>query len=256
MMNDIFMESPKTARELYQMSYECYQTGLFETSLEWIEKAIAAQEQDLSYFHLRGLILSKLQSYAKALQDFDRIIQYIATTKLLLEEEKSLEVPTLLGRVQIYFQQKNYRGLIEDSQALLQIQRNHWQAFFYRGIGHYFNQTYQQALDDLEMAFYLSNEKDKVRPFRALVYYKHARYKLAQADFEIAVQQKPHDAVLWYNYGLNTYRMDLFESALASFDTALRLGLNTPQVYLYKGKTLQQLGRYDEAEKCNSKINP
>jgi len=248
------MENQKTALELYQMSYDSYQAGWFETSLEWVEKAIVANHKDLSYFKLRGLILSKLQLYEKALQDFDRVIQHITTTDFLPEEEKKLHVPALLGRIQIYFQQKNYDGLIQDSQALLLIQRNHWQAFFYRGIGYYFSQTYQQALNDLEMAFYLSNEKDKVRPFRALVYYKHAQYKLAQKDFEIATKQKPHDGVLWYNYGLNAYRMKQFEQALENFDNALRLGVTTPQTYLYKGKALQALGRYTEAAACNAKI--
>ncbi|OJJ16118.1 hypothetical protein BKI52_35720 [marine bacterium AO1-C] len=253
LVKEDFMESSKTARELYQTSYDCYHTGLFETSLEWIEQAIDANNKELNYFQLRGMILIKLNLYEKALKDFDWVIQRLANTKLFVEEEKLLQVEALLGRIQIYFQQKEYEGLIQDSNALLLIQRNHWQAFFYRGIGYYFNQTYAQALNDLDMAFYLSNQQDKVRPFRALAYFKHGKYALAQKDFEIAVKQKPHDGVLWYNYGLNAYRMQQFELALQNFDQALRLGLATSQTYLYKGKALQQLGRYTEAEKCRLK---
>lgn len=244
------MEKPKTARELYQTSQTLYHKGAYETSLEHIEKAIVIDNTNLEYFQLRGMILSKLQLPKKALQDFDWVLQCIEKTKLLIEDEKSLQGSALLGRIQIHFQQKNYIFLLNDSNALLALQRNNWRAFFYRGIGHYFSQTYQQALEDLEMAFYLSDEKDKVRPYRALVYFKHSRYELAQKDFEIALKQKPHDAVLWYNCGVNYYRLKMLELALQSFDKALELGLENVQLYTYKGKALQQLGRYAEAEKC------
>ena len=244
------MEKPKTARELYQTSQTLYHKGAYETSLEHIEKALVIDNSNLEYFQLRGMILSKLQLPEKALQDFDWVLQCIERTKLLVEDEKSLQGPALLGRIQIHFHQKNYALLLNESNALLALERNNWQAFFYRGVGHYFSQTYQQALEDLEMAFYLSNEKDKIRPYRALVYFKHSRYQLAQKDFEIALKQKPHDVVLWYNNGVNYYRLKMHDAALQSFDKALELGLKNTQLYTYKGKALQQLGRYTEAEKC------
>ena len=247
------MENQKTAQELYQMSQDFYHTGWFETSLDWIEKAIVAQSHDLSFFQLRGMILSKLHLYERALQDFDRIIQHFTSTKNSLDADQELHVAAILNRIQIYFQQKNYDGLIQDGNAILQVQRNHWQAFFYRGIGYYFGKSDQQALEDLDMAFYLSNQKDKVRPFRALAYFKQGKYALADIDFEIAVKNKPQDGVLWYNYGLNAYCMQQFEPALERFDQALQADLVNKQVYIYKGKVLQALDRCQEAEACNLK---
>ncbi len=219
--------------EYYYQSIEKYKQRAYETSLELINQAIELDASQVNYYYHRGRVWQRLQKFEAALKDFDKVI--------LGEEKGDAFLGALLCKVDVLYQQKKYELLITTCDQLLKHRRNHWKGFFFRALGLYFTQHYHLAYQDIEMAFYLTNQPDEIRPYRGLISFQVGRFVKAQLDFEVALQQKPQEAVLWFNQGMNLYKLNDFTKAVASFDKAVELGLKNKQLYDLKAKALQKL---------------
>lgn len=237
--------------EHYYQSLKKYEQRAYETSLELVNQAILEDENNYAFYYHRGTILQQLQQWEEALQDFTQVIYWnIGRSAYFLEKFPQIRNQALLAKIKISFRLKNYQGTIKDAAQLIAYQRNDWHGFFYRGLGHYFSQSYPEALDDLEMALYLTPQKSSIRCYRGLVFFQTKQYEAARLDFEIALQYSPKDAVLWYNQGMNYFHLKNFTEAIKNFDKALELRLNNQKVYLYKGQALEALGKITEAKEC------
>ncbi|WP_299457752.1 tetratricopeptide repeat protein [uncultured Microscilla sp.] len=221
--------------EYYYQSIEKYKQRAYETSLELITQAIALDANQVAYYYHRGGVLQRLQKFDVAIQDFDKVIGWER------QAAASFIVEALLAKTEMLYQQKNYDLLIATCDHLLRVCRNHWKGFFFRALGFYFTQHYYLAYQDIEMAFYLSKQPDTIRPYRGLIGFKVGKFVQAQVDFDIALKQKPEEAVLWFNRGLNLYKLNKLSEAIASFDKATQLGLKNKQLYDFRAKALQQI---------------
>jgi superkiller protein 3 len=219
--------------EYYYQSIEKYKQRAYETSLELINQAIELDVEQVNYYYHRGKVLQRLQKFEAALRDFDKVI--------LGEEKGQAFLGALLLKIDVLYQQKKYELLITACDQLLEHRRNHWKGFFFRALGLYFTQHYHLAYQDIEMAFYLSNQPNEIRPYRGLICFQVGRFAKAQLDFELALQQKPQEAVLWFNQGMNCYKLNDFAKAVTSFDQAVELGLKNKQLYEFRAKALQKL---------------
>lgn len=226
--------------EYYYQSIEKYKQRAYETSLELINQAIELDAEQVNYYYHRGKVLQRLQKFYAALKDFDKV--------MLGEEKGQAFLGALLLKIDVLYQQKRYELLITACDQLLKHRRHHWKGFFFRALGLYFTQHYHLAYQDIEMAFYLSNQPNEIRPYRGLICFQVGRFAKAQLDFELALQQKPQEAVLWFNQGMNCYKLNDFAKAVASFDQAVELGLKNKQLYELRANALQKLSEEPKKE--------
>jgi ATP-dependent DNA helicase RecG len=74
-----------------------------------------------------------------------------------------------------------------------------------------------------------------------------ARYEEALISYDEAIKLKPDNPNIWFNKGAALRRLSRYEEALISFGKAIELKPDNPNIWFNKGAALRRLSRYEEA---------
>jgi tetratricopeptide (TPR) repeat protein len=83
---------------------------------------------------------------------------------------------------------------------------------------------------------------------------KFHNFSGARSFFARACELNPTEGSLWFQLGLTVFRMGYFEESEAFLRHAQQCGFKSERVWDHRGDALYNLGRFDEACKCYSRV--
>ncbi|SHO44268.1 hypothetical protein NSIN_20284 [Nitrosotalea sinensis] len=118
-----------------------------------------------------------------------------------------------------------------------------------------FNADYEEAIEKIDRAIYLTNEGyDKIEKatllmLKGLAYYHIENYKESLSAFEQSIKLNPKNFSVWNAKGVTLIESEKYEEALSSFETALRYAEkeDLPLAWTNMGYVLNELDRFEEA---------
>jgi len=174
-----------------------------------------------------------------------------------------------LQRAEAYYAQGAYEAALDDSNAVLVLLPEDWEAYqnrgkarlelndleaaladftraielqpedgdnyFWRGLAHYDLQDYAAALADSTRAIELQPEDGDNYFWRGLAYYVLKDYAAALADFTRAIELQPEDGNNYSWRGLAYYALKDYAAALADFTRAIELQQEDGNNYYWRG---------------------
>ena len=125
------------------------------------------------------------------------------------------------------------------------------EAWVNKGVAHAELEEYDAAIGSYREALRIDERSEHAASAEtnlAYALFEAGRTEQALDHAERAVEIDPRLPHAWYNRGFFTLERGLAEDAVEYFDNALRLGYRSVEIYEEKARTLERLGRDDEAE--------
>ncbi|MEH1820406.1 MAG: tetratricopeptide repeat protein [Nostoc sp.] len=203
-------------------------------------------------------------------------VYLLRPTNSVTIEQKSKSAETYYNEGLEKYNNKDFRGAIEDYTQAIQINPNYAAAYINRGLARYdlgdnqaaiqdYNQAIQinpndaaayinrgsarSNLEDNQAAIQDYNQAIKINPNYANAYYGRglARYNLgdnqaAIQDYNQAIQINPNYANAYYNRGLARYNLGNNQAAIEDYNQAIRINPNYANAYYNRGLSRYNLG--------------
>jgi tetratricopeptide (TPR) repeat protein len=131
-----------------------------------------------------------------------------------------------------FYQQKQYKGALEQFDRAVQIDSDMPEIYFHRGNLYCdWEKQYDKAIADYNKAVALKPDYLQVYINRANIYKLQAKYDEAIADYNKAVALKP-DYILLYTNRANIYKLQSkYDEAIRDYETILQLDANNARAY-------------------------
>ncbi|HLX18287.1 MAG TPA: tetratricopeptide repeat protein [Bradyrhizobium sp.] len=163
-------------------------------------------------YNNRGLALTNLGQYGRAISDFTRALQ-------------------IAGKVYVVFRNRGlaYAGKGENALAIadyseaLRLNPKYEDAFLSRGRSYYDKPDYARAIADYDEAIRLNPKNIMSYGGRGAAYFKNGEKDRALADYNEAIRLGAKDAVTYHNRGFIYEAQGDFGNALADFRAALEV---------------------------------
>ena len=182
-------------------------------ALEFINNYISDNPDQYGAYGIKGWVLNGMNKYIEALGAFDKGIS-------LSKHEIQLMRFFLAGRAHSLY------GLTQISEALTRA---------------------DQAIDNQDINFYGGNYSlAEAYTIKGMSHFEMAEYSKALEAFQKANEFNPDDRAIWLNIGNSYYMLDDDENALRAYNASIVIKPSKDSLY-YKGLTLRNLERYDEA---------
>lgn len=141
---------------------------------------------------------------------------------------------------------------IEGLRALIEKHRK--QIVLYRDLGRLATLAGNEAeaLDNLEKAALLKPEDPRLHVFRALGFYRFAKYEESVAELKLAIKLDEGNSMAWYNLGLAEVARGRADAAIAAFEKAVEH--NSRDVLAWNNLAFLQLTRKNDARKAHEYI--
>lgn len=180
---------------------------------EYLEKISVYDEKYAENCYNRGLIKNEFENYIGAKYDFSRAIKIIP-----------YEVPAAY-----YYQRGEAIAAIGSS-----INNN--------------TNGYRKAIKDFSKAISIFPNYREAYEIRGYVKLHLKDLKGAMSDLSKAISINPQSAALSYSFrGETKYELNDFSGSIDDYTQALNLDKNYNHIYFRRGKSYEQLKRYDEA---------
>ena len=127
------------------------------------------------------------------------------------------------------------------------------EAWTNKGVAHAQLEEWDEAVGAYREALRIDDDSEHAASAETnLAYALHESGRTEQAleHAEKAVEIDPRFPQAWYNRGFFLVERGLLEDAVTAFDNAIRLGMRNAEVLEEKARTLDELGREDEAEQA------
>jgi len=180
--NDFYhaMEDLNNSKKIDSTNYKLYHlygkvyalSGFFDTSLEYMDKAISMNEKDGDLFDSRGLVKMSLNKFEEAVLDLNISIQ--------INPKKD---NYYVNRGFIYFLLNDYDSAINDYNVAIRIKKSH-KAFVNRGFAYYRQSLFIKAINDFDVALKLFPEDYETYYLRGSSYRKLREFDKACLDFK------------------------------------------------------------------------
>ncbi|MGL5059788.1 MAG: tetratricopeptide repeat protein [Microcoleus sp.] len=142
---------------------------------------------------------------------------------------------------------KDNEGALESFDRALQMQSDHYKAWFGRGMALGNLERHQEALARFDRALAVQPNASFGWHNRAIALGKLGRHLDALNSFDRALEFNPCSASIWHNRGLTLIDMQRYDKAIASFDRSLSLYPGAPWAWYNRGTALLELKLYYQA---------
>lgn len=277
----VYFNTPKkhTDSELY------YYTGLAYYKLKDNKKALKALDKAVQYitesgeeqapvFYDRAIVRSTMKDNSGATQDYLQAVallpeitrqrnQFGDTVSLLgnaavllkgLYSQKQVDSVSAVGYWQRAENLFESEGLEEEAlQAVdysIQLFPGKEQSLFTRAKIYYFFENLSKALQDINKAIELNNQKNNAAYFhlRGLIYYQMENPQKARTEFDKAIGLDPENASYYYERAFASADINNYAEALADMNKAMSMDAETKVPYLIaRANFYNQLGQFDKA---------
>ncbi|HXF04322.1 MAG TPA: tetratricopeptide repeat protein [Blastocatellia bacterium] len=156
-------------------------------------------------------------------------------------------VPALFEMGRLYFERREYAEALRWLRQVPSTAPVFEESLFYRGLCEYFagdraaaQATYQMLVERLPLADVYNN--------LAAIELENQLLGQALAHYSAAVARAPEDPDIRFNYGYGLWLAGDFENAVVQFRHVLRRRLADGEAHFLLGRSLQKLGRSDEAQ--------
>ncbi|MGF1935823.1 MAG: tetratricopeptide repeat protein [Nostoc sp. ChiQUE02] len=140
------------------------------------------------------------------------------------------------------YNNKDFRGAIEDYTQAIQINPNYVDAYINRGLAH-------DDLGDKQVAIEDYNQAIKINPNYALAYYNRGVTRsnsgdrqAAIEDYNQAIKINPNYALAYYNRGVAQDELGNKQAAIEDYSQAIKINPNYANVYINRGVIRSALG--------------
>jgi tetratricopeptide (TPR) repeat protein len=147
------------------------------------------------------------------------------------------------------YNNKDYKGAIEDFNQALQLDSNYADAYFKRGHARSKIEDYKGAIDDYTEYLRLNpnnadvNKNGEAYNSRGISYHNQGKYELAIADFNKAIELKYDPvSVRFYSRGECHESLGDYKAAIKDYNEAIRLDPNYADAYYNRGNTFSKQG--------------
>lgn len=186
------------------------------------------------------------------------LVLSINLTGVYSQEPATAEEHFKLGLLSIY--QGHFDDAIENLTLAIELDENHADAYFWRGIGYRAIGSETESMNDLEKAIELYTEaieqeaSVEVYIMRGRAYVTLDDEDLAEADWEQAVtvasemlEADPNDVNAYTLRGVAYFFLDEYAKARDDLTMALELDDEYVEAYYWRGRIEQRLDKIDEA---------
>ncbi len=145
---------------------------------------------------------------------------------------------------------------IELLSEVIQLDRAYTNAYYHRGIAHFKNGNYEQALEDFNQAYALNEDLDILWMYKGFTYKNMGDLDQALSCFSNYIIAYPTDTTA-YSYilrGKMKYELGDFQGAVEDYDMALRLKPFEEKYQYYRFVALYEDGNYDKALKAVTRL--
>lgn len=163
--------------------------------------------------------------------------------------ELLFELAAMQHQVAVAGKPDYYRASLKNLTKELNAQEAHLPSLLLRGELHYLYRNHEESLKDLNNVLKANPYEAKAYFFKGLNFKELGDFEKAISQFQTTVEQDP--------YHIEAYEQLAFVHAYLGnplaelyFDNALAVDSANVQMWYNKGKYLQDIGRFSEAEKC------
>jgi tetratricopeptide (TPR) repeat protein len=129
------------------------------------------------------------------------------------------------------------------------ISKSHDPLSYYQ-LGSYYIQTTGQSIPAIDnLAEVIAGSSKYFNPYdnRGIAYMGIHRFDLAIADFTLALQKNPNDAVMLNNRATAYIRSGKTDSAFADYTMALKISPRYAEIYIARGTAYADMGKFNDA---------
>lgn len=257
------------------LSSAYYHFCKFEIALEYIQKAIKANNTNGYYYEREGWALYKLKKPE-------------ALTSFLKAEELGQKNSGLYhGITDLYYMSGEYKKAIKYANKIILLEPQHYNGYYAKGtilyelleykhalkllekaeeLGckyteiyskiayiHSFNEDYKKSFEYINKSILLDSNNAYAYYLKGWILFNMENYEKAKKNFLIAEEKRFNGSDLYQCLGYLFYISNENENALEYINKSLILNKNDSYSYDLKGSILLNLGRAEEANKCFKK---
>lgn len=232
---------------LYQIRAKIYEdVRRYQDALEDINQSITLKPFNSEYYYLRGEILESLQRKEEAFADYDH------TVKLNPKNEGAYR-----KRGYLHFSNWRLMEAIQDFSRAIAINPNNANNFRARAHILRIGGKLEESIKDYSKSIELEPNEGHSYAQRAEVLMKLTRYREALKDYDRVIEfRSDPQAQDLIDRSIAYALLEDYDKALADLDHALVLEPQSSKALLYKGVTLFQIRRYQDALYYLEKAEP
>lgn len=207
----------------YRSAVESYHSDDLYAAKDYINKAIKLNKNELKFQLLKAWILSKNESYKKAIKQSEKIIA-------VNSKHKEARYCKALNH---YLLGENQSARIAFTK-LIELDADNHQAFFGRAEAHYELGQIENAIADYTATLAIKPNMVLAYESRAKAYMRLYNYKQALVDLNQAISAQPQQAELYHLRGICYLRENNNPSACKNFEQAIDLGFRASAEFFNK----------------------
>jgi len=210
-----------------------YELGSFLEALYDLNKAISIESDDVDFYKKRGEIYFALKLYGEAVHNFQKAKEFDLT-----DEYPSLKI------IEANFNKGDYNNVIEECNYLISL-NTIWTdyGYFWKARANENLDNFEEALQDYEMLFSISNNFPNAYLNRAKLFLKLGKHKEALLDFEKCPKDLEVNALM----GVTKFELKDYPGALIDINNYLKEDPLSAEGYFYRGKIMRQLNQPQKA---------
>jgi tetratricopeptide (TPR) repeat protein len=260
------------ARTRYQAGAAAFEAGDYDTAIEELTQAIAADGNFAEAYHLRGVVYVEGGMYEEAEADLSQAIglrpdlaaAYSERGRLYLNNlerpedavadlNRAIELDPELANAHFWHAQYYYYYDGDDAQAMSDLDRvielspDLADAWVLRGEIYFDREEYDQAVSAWSRAVELAPEYSGVWKTMGEAHYWQEEYEEAITCYDEAIELDPSDLETYYHRAFAYFRLGDLDAALADLDKFLLLEPDNSGAHYGRGQVYDAAGRYEEA---------
>jgi len=222
---------------LFQQAADFYDRGEFDKAVIMLSALLSDHPQYVPALLRRGMILAEMETYERALEDFEAVIR--------LEPENGL---AYFGRGWVRGNTGDPQGEIDDARHGLSIDPTN-EPMYYRRIGHGLSALgrFQEAIKAYDHALELAPNQLGTLYNRALCFVELGQFEKAIAEFDAILVRNPQWSWALAARGRVHGKLEKVFAALGDFAMALRFDPTFVATYLDRGDLYEKHGEISRA---------
>lgn len=122
-----------------------------------------------------------------------------------------------------------------------------WERYFERGLYHYGNGDYEDALADLDEAIANVNRNGELHATRGMILQQLGDHEAAEEDFDMALKLDPRQWVVYYLRAKRAYEQKKYDETIALATQASQFAPQRPEVLFLRGMSYYKRGELERA---------
>ena len=257
-----FVEKTSDFELLTQLQHFGGKTNLIDFSTDYLVALYFAcdgsHDENGRIFLLEKTEKSKNQyGITTAQSPFNRVISqksvFVRPPDGFIVADHEIVIPACLKRPVLDYLRKHHgiatNNIYNDIHGFIKYQDLHQSAYveFVKGLQHYSNGNYQEAVRHYNEAERRNPQLSEVYNNRGVIHDKLGSYGSAIKDFDSAIELRPDDGTSYSNRGMTYCRMGEHNRGIQDYDEATKLNPLLADAYYNRGIAYNDIGDFKEA---------